>query len=252
MTPVQVFLRVARALKRALKMTRARLFYSGSRHCCIICGRRARKFFDQSNPPRRNIKCPFCDSFDRHRLDWVFFQRSTDLFDGSPKRMLHIAPEYGLADRFRRIPGVDYVSGDLNSPRAMVKMDITAIQYPDNHFSVIYCSHVLEHVPDDRKALAEFFRVLAPGGWAVLQVPIRGRRTWEDLGITDPDERTRLFGQADHVRNCGPDYVERMRDAGFDAEVIRAGDVLTQDELTEMAIPETRLVFFCRKLHAAA
>lgn len=239
--------KVARAVKRTAKALHANVVYAGSRHHCAICGRRARRLLDHGNPPRRGIKCPFCNSLDRHRLDWIFFQRSTDLFDGVPKRMLHVAPEYWLADRFRAIPGIDYLSGDLRSPRAMVKMDITDIQYPDNHFSVIYCSHVLEHVPDDRKAIGEFFRVLAPGGWAVLQVPIRSDKTWEDPDITDPDERARLFGQSDHVRNCGPDYVERMREAGFDADVLEAGDVMTAEELVEAGIPASRLIFFCRK-----
>jgi SAM-dependent methyltransferase len=221
--------------------------YGGFRYQCSVCGMRARRFLPHGSKNRPNAKCPLCLSLVRHRLDWIFFRRRTDLFDGSPKRMLHIAPEQFLEDRLKRIPGIDYLSGDLNSKRAMVKMDITNIQYPDNHFSIIYCSHVLEHVPDDRRAIAEFFRVLSPGGWAVLQVPIMAEKTWEDSNITDPAERTRHFGQADHVRACGLDYVERMRTAGFDAAVVQAKDILNKRELMKMNIPEDRVIFFCRK-----
>jgi len=88
---------------------------------------------------------------------------------------LHVAPEEALAWRFRQVPGLDYLSADLYNPRAMVKMDIACIQFPDASFDIIYCSHVLEHVPDDRRALTEFYRALSPGGYAVLIVPIAGR-----------------------------------------------------------------------------
>ena len=96
--------------------------------------------------------------------------------------------------------GSGYLTSDIRHPRAMVKMDITDIQYPDNPFDVIYCSHVLEHVPDDRRALSEFYRILKPTGWAILLVPIIAEKTFEDPSITDPSERLKLFGQADHVR----------------------------------------------------
>jgi SAM-dependent methyltransferase len=97
------------------------------------------------------------------------------------------------------------------NPRAMVRMDITDIQYPKDTFDVIYCSHVLEHVVDDRKAMREFHRVLRPDGWALLLVPITVEKTFEDPSVTDPEERLSVFGQEDHVRCYGPDYVERLR-----------------------------------------
>lgn len=224
--------------------------HAGWARYCPVCCKHARAFLDHGKPPRRGIKCPFCHALDRHRLDWLFFERRTDLFDGRPKRMLHVAPEKWLARRLRRIPALEYLSGDLDGSRAMEKMDITDIHYPDNHFSAIYCSHVLEHVPDDRKAMSELFRVLAPGGWAVLQVPILAAKTWEDPAITEPAERTRHFGQPGHVRACGPDYIDRMREAGFCGEAMRAKTLLSEDERERMAVAGNRLIFHCWKAAA--
>jgi SAM-dependent methyltransferase len=175
------------------------------------------------------------------------FKQSTDLFDGSPKTMLHVAPERFLTDRLDRIENLDYVSADISSPLARVKMDITDIRYPDDSFSVIYCSHVLEHVPDDRAALRELYRVLKPGGWAVLQVPITAAETFEDPNVTDPDERARVFGQWDHVRRCGPDYIDRMRAAGFIAETLSATEVIPAGRCARLGIQRDRLIFLCTK-----
>jgi len=221
-------------------------FVPGLRFYCPICRIWFARFQDHGIPPRPNIRCPQCGSLDRHRLDWVFLNQGTDLLDGRPKRVLHVAPERWLEPRLRRVPGLEYISADLNNPRAMVKMDITDIQFPDDHFSAIYCSHVLEHVPDDHKALSEFYRVLRPGGWALLQVPIRGKKSWDGPELPSA-ERARRFGQADHVRNCGPDYIERMRAAGFDGQALRAQEVLSREMLKRMSISGGRWLFFCRK-----
>lgn len=222
---------------------------SGSHHC-PICESNVHRFLSFGDPPRPNARCPVCGSLERHRLDWVLFAKHTDLFDGSSKRMLHVAPEEFLSACFRRIANLDYLSADLNRARAMVQMDITDIHYPDNSFSVIYCSHVLEHIPDDRKAIAELYRVLRPGDWALLQVPITAERTYEDPTITEPEERKKHFGQWDHVRRCGPDYVERIRAAGFDAQVLRATDLVTEADCARLGFQRDRLIFFCRKASA--
>ena len=102
----------------------------------------------------------------------------------------------------------------------MVKMDITDIQYPDASFDVIVCYHVLEHVPDDRLAMREMRRVLKPGGWAILQSPLRVEleKTYEDFSITAPEERERAFGQRDHVRLYGRDYEQRLQESGWIVE----------------------------------
>jgi SAM-dependent methyltransferase len=156
---------------------------------------------------------------------WLYFQQLTALFDNQPKTMLHVAPESCLVQQLRDRLGATYITADLLDSRVMVQMDITAIPYPDASFDVIYCSHVLEHIPDDRKAMREFRRVLKPDGWAVLTVPITADTTIEDPVIVDPAERLRLFGQADHVRRYGPDYVDRLRDAGFAVTVTCVADL---------------------------
>jgi ubiquinone/menaquinone biosynthesis C-methylase UbiE len=130
----------------------------------------------------------------------------------------------------------------------MERMDITRIQYPEESFDVIYCSHVLEHVPDDRIAMREFRRVLRKDGWAVLLVPITVEKTFEDPTITDPTERLRLFGQEDCVRRYGPDYVERLREAGFDVFVTRVLDVFSEEEATRMGLtPAAGEIYLCRR-----
>lgn len=206
-----------------------------------------RRFLPAGNPRRENAQCPVCGSLERHRLDWVFLAGHTNLFDGTVKRMLHVAPEKFLSVRFRSIPGVDYVSADLMNPRAMIQMDITDIKLPDETFSVIYCSHVLEHIPNDRKAIAEMYRVLRHVGWGLLQVPISAEQTYEDPAVVDPEERKKHFGQWDHVRRCGPDYIERLRSVGFEVQLLRATDLLTESERARLSVPSDRLLFYCRK-----
>ena len=126
-------------------------------------------------------------------------------------------------------------------------MDISDIQYPDNTFDVVYCSHVLEHVPDDRRALREFWRVLKIGGWAILQVPITSDVTFEDPTVTSPEERERLFGQHDHVRRYGPDYRNRLVDVGFSVTVDSFVRELDERTVSRYGLMRSEDVYFCRK-----
>ena len=129
----------------------------------------------------------------------------------------------------------------------MVQMDITRIQFPDDTFDVIYCSHVLEHVPEDRQAMREFHRVLKPGGWTVLQVPVTVDVTFEDPTVTDPAERKRLFGQNDHVRRYGPDYRDRLVGAGFTVQAIPCTSQFSEREIRKYGLDRTENVYLCRK-----
>jgi SAM-dependent methyltransferase len=191
--------------------------------------------------------CPICWAAERHRVDWVFLREHTGLLDRVPKRLLHVAPELPMTARFRSVPNISYLSADIANPWAMERMDITDIAHPDDHFDVIYCSHVLEHIEDDRRALRELYRVCRPGGWGLLQVPIAGERTFEDASITGA-EREAVFGQADHVRTPGLDYADRMREAGFDVECVATSDFLPSISLDAMGILQRpRYIFHCRK-----
>ena len=163
--------------------------------------------------------------------------------------MLHVAPEPIFESRFKKQLGHNYLSADLFNPLAMVKMDITDIQYPDQSFDVIYCSHVLEHVQDDKKAMKEFFRVLKNNGWAILLVPITSEKTFEDPSIIDPAQRLKAFGQDDHVRRYGPDFADRLADAGFTVQITTVSDLVNSEDATKMGLKSVNdgLIFYCIK-----
>ena len=173
---------------------------------CPICGGRFRKFASKhgAGGRRRGARCPRCGSLERHRLLWLYLTQEKDLL-APPTRLLHFAPEPGIGERLQARPGLDYLSADLNAPPAMVEMDVQAIPADDASFDAVICNHVLEHVPDDRQAMREILRVLKPGGWAIIGVPLQQSRdvTFEDPAITSPAERERVYGQFDHVRIYG-------------------------------------------------
>ena len=150
-------------------------------------------------------------------------------------KMLHVAPEPSLARRFRKM--FDYLSVDFDGSKAMKAADVTKLGFPNDTFDAIVCNHVLEHVPQDRWAMSELFRVLKPGGWASLQVPRTELQTDEDSTVVDPQERVRRFGQDDHVRIYGRDYFDRLRQAGFRVTVYRLKDCMTEDEAKLYVIP---------------
>jgi len=224
-----------------------RLKFFGLRRHCVCCSAHLSSFQPFGSPQRAEARCPVCRSLERHRLIYLYVCAKTDLFDGHHKKMLHVAPEPQLSRLFRRAPGVEYVSADLQAPNAMVKMDIRDIPYPDNTFDVIYCSHVLEHVPEDRRAMREFYRVLKPGGWAILQVPITGAATLEDPTATSPEQRETVFGQRDHVRTYGADYGDRLRDAGFCVAADGFARELGDRKIRRYGLPKTMDVYFCTK-----
>jgi predicted SAM-dependent methyltransferase len=161
--------------------------------------------------------------------------------------MLHFAPEKSIMPRLKKLAHLDYITADLYK-KAMVKVDITDIQYPDDSFNIVYCSHVLEHIDDDRLAMRELYRVLKPQGWAVLMVPIAGEKTLEDPSVTDPVERERLFGQHNHVRQYGTDFKERLEEAGFNVRAMYPVDIVPAEEMKRFSIPASEHpVYFCTK-----
>jgi len=130
----------------------------------------------------------------------------------------------------------------------MTKMDITDIKYPPEYFDVIICNDVLEHVQNDKLAMREFFRVLKSNGWAILLVPVYNGKTSEDPTITDPAQRLVYFGQSDHVRKYGQDYVERLQEAGFNVEIAGVNDLASGEDVTKMGLAKTnRKIYFCTR-----
>ncbi|MBS1978527.1 MAG: class I SAM-dependent methyltransferase [Bacteroidetes bacterium] len=197
------------------------LFYAGNGVECPICRHHYRTFLPYGRVnPRLNALCPHCQSLERHRLIWLYLQAKTEFFH-HPMDVLHIAPEACFMPGFGKQHGARYVTADLESPLAKVKMDIHQMPFGNNSFDVVLCNHVLEHVQDDIQAMREIYRVLRPGGWAILQVPFFHpvpEVTFEDPAVTLPSERERVFGQDDHVRKYGKDYVRRIQSSGLLAE----------------------------------
>ena len=196
---------------------------------------------------RPNARCPVCGSLERHRLLIKFIRENTRLFQAPMKKMLHIAPEPILSQIFNRADVIEYLSADLSNPNAMVNFDLTDIPYADNSFDVIYCSHVLEHIPDDRQAMRELRRVMTPNGWAILLVPTTAEKTFEDSSVTSPEERERLFGQHDHVRRYGPDYVNRLQECGFRVSVETIPEQHDEQQRDYFGLRWNHKIYFCQK-----
>jgi SAM-dependent methyltransferase len=188
---------------------------------CPCCDGRFREFMPGRDP--NNPICPRCGAQARHRALWLYLHERTHLFNGEGLRVLHFAPERALGHALGSAPGIRYTSADLDDPAAMEHFDITAIPHPDHSFDVILCVHVLEHVEEDRAAMRELRRILAPNGFAIVLVPLDLSReeTYEDPSITDPADREREFWQPDHVRLYGRDFGKRLEQAGFDVTVDR-------------------------------
>lgn len=214
---------------------------------CPVCQSQYKKFLPYGRIARENALCPNCLALERHRLMWLFLKEKTDFFTGKLK-VLHIAPEHCFIERFEALPNLDYITADIESPLAKVKMDVHSIPFPDHSFDVIFCNHVLEHVDDDILACSEFNRVLKPGGWGILQSPVYPlEKTLEDKSIIDPAERERQFGQRDHVRKFGKDYAERLRKSGLRIEENEYVKQIGSDLIKKYALPKDEVIFVCRK-----
>lgn len=238
------------AIRSAAHRTLRRWQHRGRARFCPVCRSHLSAFMPWGSPePRPEVYCPVCTSHERHRLIFLYFASRPELFARPRLRLLHVAPEEALAQYFRGKPNVDYLSGDLESPDAMVHFDLTCLPFAADSFDAIYCSHVLEHIPNDRTAMAELYRILRPGGWAILQVPLDiGRyETWEDWSVQSPEARERAFGQRDHVRLYGLDYADRLRSAGFDLTVDTFVRKLPPADVQRYGLVPHEDVYFCKK-----
>ena len=225
-------------------------FYKGDNFTDPIDGRSYKSFLPYGyEKQRQNVLSPGTLSLERHRLMWLYLQKETDFFTSNLK-VLHMAPEQSFYKRFRTMKNLDYTTCDLDSPIADVKADIQNLPFEDNSFDVIFCNHVLEHVEDDKKAISELFRVMKPGGWGILQVPIRYQleKTFEDPTITDRKERIEKFGQYDHVRVYGRDYYDLLSKSGFEVEKINLSKNLSEGEIKRFALEKNEILPVVRKV----
>ena len=198
--------------------------------------------------PRENVLSPSTLSLERHRLLWLYLKNETDFFDKKYK-VLHFAPEQAFYKRFRNLKNLAYTTTDLDSPLADVKADICDLPFDDNSFDIIFCNHVLEHIPDDTKAMQELFRILKPNGWGIFQIPQELKRevTFEDNSITDKRERAKIFGQYDHVRIYGRDYFNKLRSVGFKVDEVDYTARLTSDEVNKFRLAKGEIIPLVRK-----
>ena len=197
---------------------------------------------------RQNALAPHSMSLERHRLIWLYLKEKTNFFT-QQHNVLHIAPELCFVKRFSTLKNINYVTADLNSPWAKVKMDVQKIPFSNNEFDVILCNHVLEHVPNDKVAMRELFRVMKPGGFGIFQVPLDTTldETLEDKSINTPKLRELHYGQRDHLRLYGLDYANRLRDAGFIVTVDNFVQTLPKSLAFRYALPTNEAIYLCVK-----
>jgi|TARA_B100001971_G_scaffold33807_1_gene28646 SAM-dependent methyltransferase len=194
-----------------------------------------------------NAQCPKCGSGERQRLLYFYLINTLDFFSLKGIKFLDIAPDDFLWDKIFSKADIEYTSVDITPARNPSQiMDITELKFEDNSFDAIICLHVLEHIVEDIKAMRELYRVLAPGGWAILQVPIWAFETVEVPKVTR-EQYLELYGHSDHVRRYGFDYIDRLEKVGFDVKVDQFSRKLTTDFRQQYGLFETEDIFFCTK-----
>jgi SAM-dependent methyltransferase len=178
----------------------------------------------------------------------MFLKQNTNFYTSNP-RVLHIAPEYCFIERFENYLGDQYITADIESPLAKVKMDLHDIPFEENSFDVVFCNHVMEHVKDDVRCMQEIRRVLKPNGFALIQSPQRYdlESTYEDPTITDPKEREIHFLQDDHLRIYGRDYGKVLQNSGFQVQEVNMISQIGTTESQRMALPMEEIIYQCTK-----
>ena len=219
-------------------------FLKGNTFTDPIDGKSFRTFLPYGyGKQRENALSPSTLSLERHRLLWLYLKNETDFFTAD-KKILHFAPEQCFLKQFKTLKNLDYTTTDLNSPLADVKADICNLPFSDNEFDVILCNHVLEHIPDDTKAIQELYRVLKPGGMGIFQIPqdLSRETTFEDDSITDKKKRAKIFGQYDHVRVYGRDYFDKLRSIGFKVEEVDYTSKISKEEITRYCLAKDEII----------
>lgn len=214
------------------------------RRRCPFCGWSGYRFepFGNGMTYRGDALCPGCGSLERHRAAFLLLREKIS----RGQRVLHVAPEPTMV-RWLVSLSSEYLNIDLHNP-AMQRMDLTALDLAAGTKTLIWCSHVLEHIPADRQALREMFRVLAPGGLLVLQVPVRGDTTYEDPAVVSEAARLQAFLQEDHVRLYGLDLKSRAEDCGFTCDVLSTDTLPAEARIRYgLRTPLYRHVFVCRR-----
>lgn len=236
-------------LKKAVLFLRG-VAFMGRRYVCPVCNWRLRGFADRWGLIGSNADgyCPRCNAKARHRRIWLYLEANSNL--GTDRlRVLEVAPWWSLSRRLQRMANISFVSLDLvrNGPHVTTVGDVTGMPLRSDTIDAALCIHVLEHIDADREAIAELYRVLKPGGWALVSVPLRlDRPTHEDPSITDPEERARVFGERSHVRYYGLDLMDRLRAPGFSVRLDLASQV-PADVRLRFGLRDDENIFHCHK-----
>lgn len=250
-------MRLVKKIKNKLRL----FSHSGSKYHCPYCGYNSKdlEIVGHDLPVlrekhvigggRRAAGCYKCQSRDRERLLYAFIIEELKLPENKNISILHIAPEFKLSVVLHKQNFREYICGDLFTEgyyyaEHVKNINVLDINYVDNYFDFAICNHVLEHIPTDVKAMEELYRVLKPGGKATLQVPIskNTQNTYEDFTISDPKKREELFGQFDHVRIYGQDYVTRLESVGF-----KVNRINISDKYKKFGVNPEEDIFFCEK-----
>ena len=194
-----------------------------------------------------NRLCPKCKSSERHRLAYFYLRDKLKFGEMKGVKVLDVAPDVFVTRTIFNRDDIDYESVDISRANATHRMDITDLQIPDNTYDAITCYHVLEHILDDRKAMSELYRVLKPGGWAILQVPIWAEETFEDHSIERKDY-LKYYGHSDHVRRYGPDFKDRLESVGFKVTLDGYVRTLPQEQLQKFGLLPTEDIHYCEKV----
>lgn len=202
---------------------------------CPVCESAVKSFgpFDAIWPERKGEICPVCRAFARHRWLWLCMKREQVVEPGVT--VLEFAPSPCLTLRMRR-EGMKVTTTDLYEAGVDVIADICNLPFPANSHDVVLCSMVLEHIPNDVKAMQEIHRILKPGGKAFITVPLRDGATYENEAITTPEDREKHFGQRDHARFYGLDIVDRLERTGFKVNKVDVKEQLLPEDTIRMSL----------------
>jgi len=225
------------------------LFYKGSKFTDPIDNKSFRKLLPYGyDKQRQNALSPSTLSLERHRLLWLYLKNETTFFTAK-KKVLHMAPEQCFLKRFKKLKNLDYITADLFAPNVDVKADILNLPFANNSFDIIFCNHVLEHIIDDKKAMQELYRVLKPNGFGIFQVPqdVNLEKTYEDFSITSKAERSKHFGQYDHVRIYGKDYFDKLRAVGFKVKEVNYSNTIPKELVTKYCLTNGEILPVCTK-----
>ena len=225
------------------------IWLKGDTYTDPIDGKSFRRFLPYGYGQQRpNVLSPSTLSLERHRLLWLYLKNDTDFFE-KPQKVLHMAPEQCFLSIFKKMTHLDYTTADLYSPIVDIKADILDLPFDSNTFDIVFCNHVLEHIEDDGKAMNELFRVLKSGGMGIFQVPQELKRevTYEDANIKTPEDKTKHFGQYDHVRIYGRDYFDRLRHAGFKVEEVDYSKKLSPELVQKYCLAKGEILPVCFK-----